>query len=387
MYLDPAPSDTRHPLRSLPFQHSTLNTHPLLGYNTNVDVEILRELVTRAEAGERFAVGVLAHVQGSAPQKAGARLLVLPDGVMRGTVGGGCLEMETRRRALMALRTGESDLFELRLDDDFGWDDGLICGGWTTLLVSPDPTRMVPAIRTALACREAGERCLLVTVVDAPDKAWQGITAVLPEEGGLGDGIPFPIATPPTPKSSLVEREGWRLLVEPVRPDPTLIVMGCGHIGAALVELGASVGFAVTAVDDRVDYANPTRLPQAQHVLCEDMLTVAREYPTGPDTYWVIVTRGHRNDGRVLAEVINRSHAYIGMIGSRRKVRLIREGILSEGIATIEQLDRVHSPVGLDIGAESPREIALSIAAELIAARHGKLKPKRAISPEVQSVV
>jgi xanthine dehydrogenase accessory factor len=108
-------------------------------------------------------------------------------------------------------------------------------------------------------------------------------------------------------------------------------------------------------------------------VVCEDLPTAARTLPTSPDTYWVVVTRGHRNDGRVLAEVINRPHAYLGMIGSRRKVRIIREGLVGEGIATAEQLAKLHAPVGLDIGAESPQEIALSIAAQLVAARHGKL--------------
>jgi Xanthine and CO dehydrogenases maturation factor, XdhC/CoxF family len=339
-----------------------------------MDDAILEEMVRRARAGEAFAVGLLAHVQGSAPQKAGARLLVLPDGTMRGTVGGGCLEMETRRRALTALRTGEPDLFELRLDDDFGWDDGLICGGRTTLLVSPRPAGMADAAEAALAERAAGRRSLVATVLAAPTGSSGAVGAAvrLPEAGGSAAPLPFPLTTPQGPKPELVEQDGWRVLVETVRPAPTLVVMGCGHIGAALVELAAGVGFRVIAVDDRADYARADRLPGAAEVHCADMLEAARTLPSGPDTYWVIVTRGHRNDGTVLAQVINREFGYLGMIGSRRKVRLIREGILKEGIADAERLARLHSPVGLDIGAESPREIALSIAAELVAVRRGK---------------
>jgi xanthine dehydrogenase accessory factor len=168
------------------------------------------------------------------------------------------------------------------------------------------------------------------------------------------------------------ERDGWRILVESIRPDPTLMIMGCGHIGTALAEMAGGVGFQVVAVDDRLDYANERRLPWAQKVHCGDMVELARTLPSGPDTYWVVVTRGHRNDGKVLAQIIGRPHAYLGMIGSRRKVRIIREGLIEDGITTAEQFARVHSPVGLDIGAESPREIALSIAAELVAVRHGK---------------
>lgn len=329
------------------------------------------EIVRRVRAGERFAVGLLAHVQGSAPQKAGARLLVLPDGTMRGTVGGGCLEMEARRRALLALRTGEPSLFELRLDDDFGWDDGLICGGRTTLLVTPHPDRMTPALDWVAEERAAGRRALLVTILAAPEAALVGHSLALPAAGGAAFPLPFSIDAPPTIKPVVLDRDGWKTLVEPIRPAPTLVILGCGHIGAALVDLAAGVGFDVIAVDDRPDYASARRLPAAKQALCQDMLEAAQSLPSGPDTYWVIVTRGHRNDGRVLAEVINRDWAYVGMIGSRRKVRIIREGLLNEKIATPERLARLHAPIGLDIGAESPREIALAIAAELIAVRRG----------------
>jgi xanthine dehydrogenase accessory factor len=337
-----------------------------------MDVAIAREIIERVERGEKFAVGLLAHVQGSAPQKAGARLLVLPDGAMRGTVGGGCLEMETRRYALLSLRTGNPTLFELRLDDDFGWDDGLICGGRTTLLVSPHPERMVPALKDALSLRENGSRSLLVTVLDAPMKEQIGESAVLPGSGGTTPWLPVVVESPPTPRPVVVDQQEWRLLVEAVRPNPTLFIMGCVHIGTELTELAASVGFDVIAIDDRADYASAKRLPTAKSVLCDDMCELAQTLPSGPDTYWVIVTRGHRNDGKVLTHLINRDLAYIGMIGSRRKVRLIREGILAAQIASAEQLARLRSPIGLDIGAESPREIALSIVAELIATRSGK---------------
>ena len=151
--------------------------------------DIIDEIIRRAGAGERFAVGLLAHVQGSAPQKAGARLVVLADGTTRGTVGGGCLEMETRRRALLALRTGETTLFELRLDDDFGWDDGLICGGRTTLLVTPRPERMAPAMERVGEERAAGRRALLITILAAPDAALVGEALALPAEGGAAASL------------------------------------------------------------------------------------------------------------------------------------------------------------------------------------------------------
>jgi xanthine dehydrogenase accessory factor len=209
--------------------------------------------------------------------------------------------------------------------------------------------------------------------LSSPDAAVVGAAFALPGEGGGVEFVPFPVAPSATARPEIVDQDGWRVLVESVRPNPTLVVMGCGHIGAALVELAAGVGFDVIAVDDRIDYASAERLPGAKRVVCDDLPGAARTLPSGPDTYWVVVTRGHRNDGRVIAQIVNRPHAYIGMIGSRRKVRIIREGLMGEGIATAEQLANLHAPVGLDIGAESPQEIALSIAAQLVAARHGKL--------------
>src|SRR5262249_25678718 len=128
-------------------------------------------------------------------------------------------------------------------------------------------------------------------------------------------------------------------------------------------------GFEVVVVDDRPSFANRERLPDADQVLVEEIVGAVRRWPKTPETYVVIVTRGHRNDAVVLREVIGTPVAYIGMIGSRRKVLTIYDEFLAEGLATPEQLARVHAPIGLDIGAVSVDEIAMSIAAELVMIR------------------
>lgn len=317
-----------------------------------MDATLIREIVGRHRAGERFAVGLLVAVQGSAPQKAGARLLVLPDGAMRGTVGGGCLEMEARRRALLAMPDGATEIFDLRLDDDFGWDDGLICGGKTRLLVCAKPERMADALAEALAIRQAGGRCRLETRLDGEAA---GETRCRRDD-----------RLPPTP--IVEDRRDGPWLVEGIRPDPTLVVCGCGHIGAALVGFAARVGFRVTAVDDRAAFADAHRLPDAETVVCDDLPAAAATLPSDDGTYWVVVTRGHRNDGKVVDALLHRPFAYIGMIGSRRKVRLIKEGLRAAGHAP-ERVARLHAPIGLDIGAQTPAEIALAIAAQLVQVR------------------
>jgi xanthine dehydrogenase accessory factor len=290
----------------------------------------------------------LTGVQGSAPQKPGARLLVFPDGKTLGTVGGGCLEMETRRRALLALHSNLPDAFTLRLDDDFGWDDGLICGGYASLTLCADPSLFAPAYKEALGALERDERVTLAT--------------------DLATGAAH---IPPSPVPHGGESEALRgtCFVETLKPAPRLYVLGCGHVGAALVPLAAGLGFTVTAIDDRIEYASAEKLPSAHEVLCDDLVQLARTLPTNDDTYWVIVTRGHRNDGRVLSEVLKRRFGFVGMIGSRRKVRLVKEGLRAESICDEATLDRLHAPIGLDIGGVTPQEIALSIAAQLVSVR------------------
>jgi xanthine dehydrogenase accessory factor len=307
-----------------------------------VEEATIREAVARWRAGEPFALALLTDVQGSAPQKPGARLLVFPSGATRGTVGGGCLEMEARRRALLALPERTTETFTLRLDDDFGWDDGLICGGFASITVCADPDAFAPALEAVRESVDRGERVRLAT-----NRA-TGAARIL-TEGEIAEEGDF---------------------VEEFGPPPTLYVLGCGHVGAALVPLAATVGFRVVAIDDRADYADPLRLPAASETRCTDLVDAAKTLPTDAHTFWVIVTRGHRNDGRVLSEVLKRPFGYVGMIGSRRKVRLIKEGIRAEGVCTEETLERLHAPIGLSIGAVTPQEIALSIAAELVQVRH-----------------
>ncbi len=328
-------------------------------YTPPVDETLARELVERFEAGERFALGLLTGVQGSAPQKPGARLLIFPDGTTRGTVGGGCLEMETRRRALLALTSNLPDTFTLRLDDDFGWDDGLICGGYASLTLCADPSVFAPAYQEALAALDRGERTTLATDLTT------GAARVSPEARASSLGVLSPTPSRWVPGTG----EGGTCFVETLKPAPRLYVLGCGHVGAALVPLAAGIGFTVTAIDDRIEYASPAKLPSAHTVLCDDLVAMARTLPTNEDTYWVIVTRGHRNDGRVLSEVLKRPSGYVGMIGSRRKVRLVKEGLRTESICDEATLDKLHAPIGLDIGGVTPQEIALSIAAQLVQVR------------------
>lgn len=387
--------------------------------------QFYREIVALLREQRPFALATVVHTSGSTPQKAGARAIFLPDGRVLGTLGGGCMEAESRRRALELIRTpdfntetrrhgegleqgdGEAGerrddhkapehlLLDLHLDDDFGWDDGLICGGSAQIFIQPmsdagEGPGFTPAeiYDAAIALKADRHRGMLAMVVAAPSAADLGRTLLIPEEGApvgtlQDEALQEQLVTTArgllreggeAPRRLALAGGAVTAYLEPILPRPVLVVMGAGHIGTALTHYASRIGFEVVVVDDRASFANRERLPDADQVIVDDVVKVARRWPKTPETYLVLVTRGHRNDAAVLREVIGAPCAYIGMIGSRRKVLTIYDEFLAEGIATPEQLARVHAPVGLDIGALTVDEIALSIAAELIAVRRGGVR-------------
>lgn len=170
-------------------------------------------------------------------------------------------------------------------------------------------------------------------------------------------------------QESLVPETGQvEIFIQPLAPMPTLWVLGAGHIALPVVELGHMMGFKTIVIDDRPDFANPFRFPKAEEVICDDFAKTINRLEVTEHTYIVIVTRGHRYDQMCVEMLLDSKAAYIGMIGSRRRVNEMK-AVLEEKGFTKELLSKLHSPIGLDIGAETPEEIALSIIAEVVAVR------------------
>ncbi len=341
---------------------------------------IYHQLAGLLERKERLAFAVLVETKGSTPQKCGAKAIFLPDGRILGTLGGGCLEAETRQKALRAIETGKSFSFRAVLDDDFGWDDGLICGGSVQTFVQPDPgaSKVWPALLLEPASKR--QRRMLVTVTTgehAGKRALFADNAVI-----VADDLPANLLTELSAKSTalLTETEpepcslnlqslSAPVYFEPILPHPILVVCGGGHIGCAVGKIAAWSGFDVVAVDDRASFANKERFPDAKQIIVDDPAKVMKDFPIDADTYICIVTRGHKHDAVILKEIIHKPAAYIGMIGSKRKVRTVMEGFINEGIATAEDFRRVRTPMGLAIHSLTVEEIAVSVLAELIAVR------------------
>lgn len=332
------------------------------------------------------ALAIVVDTRGSTPQKPGAKAVFFADGRVEGTIGGGCLEAEARRRALDGITTGEQVLFELGLDEDFGWDDGLVCGGRARLYIDPLLERNTGIYSAIRAAANARRPVVFGTTIESGEESKKGTQFVTDERGELlafgqplewTDALRRVAAQAASAENASLTPVGdttgpLLLYVEPLRPQPILLIAGAGHVGQAVCRVGAMLGFEVVVLDDRAVFACMDRLPEASRIIVGDIPATVRDFPIGPDTYVVIVTRGHHHDAATLQACVHSQAGYIGMIGSHRKVRLIFDNFAADGIATQEELARVHTPIGLDIGAVTVEEIAVSIAAELVAVRRGK---------------
>jgi xanthine dehydrogenase accessory factor len=166
------------------------------------------------------------------------------------------------------------------------------------------------------------------------------------------------------------EDDSYQVMLEVHERPATLLVIGAGHVGKALATIGNMCGFSVEVVDDRPEYANAERFPEADRITCGRFDEVLDGYPIDANSYVVCVTRGHKHDETSLRLVAASPAAYVGMIGSKRRVGAVLEHLIEEGLDR-DAVERVHTPIGLDIGAETPEEIAVSIMAEIIRARRG----------------
>ena len=300
----------------------------------------------------QFTLALISGIKGSSPQRIGAKALFFQDGRIIGTLGGGCLEAEVHARAKRALKTGGSSTFEMLLDHDFGWDDGLICGGSVTGLILPRAAESAELWRQLAAVTEpvrwGVRRDFSVALV-----------AELSDENA---------ASLVTCHSSLVTNSDW-LYQETVSPPCAFWIAGSGHVAQAVAPLARQLEFDVTVFDDRPGLANHQFFPEAVHLRVGGWHGLLKVPLPKPPAFGLIVTRGHQHDALVLTEWIHRPFVFLGMIGSRRKVRIIREQFLKQNIATAEQFDRIACPVGLDIHAQSTPEIAVSVLAQYIQKR------------------
>lgn len=326
--------------------------------------DFIYSMVHALELGQSVELVTVLESSGSTPRGAGAMMAVFPDGSMTGTIGGGNVEYEAGKFAAELLAAGANALRSFRFVQGDAASLGMVCGGNVTLhfhYLQPDDAEMIAALRDLMEAADKNASTWLVRRLEG-----DRITAF-----GLADrfGVRYVEDVPADLLQNRAAcRDGW--FVCPVVTAGRAYIFGGGHVSQALVPAIAAVGFRPVVYDDRPEFSDPALFPQAEQVLCGTFEEVKTAITVTPDDYVVIMTRGHQYDYEVLAQVLRSGAKYIGCIGSKRKIAVCRERLIEAGF-TAEEYQRVHAPIGLAIGAETPAEIAVSITAELIAVRAG----------------
>ncbi len=345
------------------------------------------------EEGETLAIATIVSTLGSTPREVGAQMVIAASGEILGTVGGGCGEADVRREAVQVIRSRKPKMVKVELMDDIESDSPAVCGGVLNVFVDPwwkDPDAVYPRLADELLqAQNEGVAAVAVTVVRAENctDVAEGERCFI-RDGAVKVGN---IRNKELLQAILqeaearVKREECRqvsitipgtgskvdVFFQILTAVRKVIIVGAGHLATPLVKFAKILGFHITVIDDRIMYASQQRFPDADEVIVGDMAETLGEIEITPQTYIVLITRGHQFDEPCLRKVVASPAKYIGMIGSRRRIKACFIRFRDEDGIPEELLKKVYAPIGLDIKAESPEEIALSIISEMIKVRRG----------------
>ena len=344
-------------------------------------MNLFKTIATLLAQGESLVLATILDRSGSAPRAAGSRMIVRSDGSILGTIGGGILEARVIKLAGHSFESRSTLVRDFSLTAEDASLMGMICGGWVKVLIhyvdAGDPSQRA-LFENAGRVLDFGGHGWLVTRIPREDEPAappgqgfldRGQRAV----GTLDHGLVRAVAAGfPGRQPGVARHDAERFLVEPVGREGCVVIFGAGHVSRELAPLVKLVGFRTIVCDDREEFANRDRFPSADEVLVLSSFDGAMQVlDLDEASYLVIVTRGHAHDKKILEQALSTNARYIGMIGSMRKRDAIYGALLREGFSRSD-LDRVSSPIGLDISAETPQEIAVSIVAELILVRARK---------------
>ncbi len=306
-------------------------------------VELFAKIPYELEKGHDLVLAVIVKSDGSTPRGAGSLMLVGSEGQIMGTIGGGAIEKRSELLAVELLKERRSDIHEFILNKNDTENLGMVCGGdaavYFQFIDAQDPA-------WSLLCRQVTDRAARHT----------GGKLLLHLDGSAAEAVE---ADAPVP-------EGCFSLAIPV--GERVVLFGGGHCAKALVPVLASVGFRTVVFDNRPEFSDPARFPQAEQTICGDFSHISDYIQVGKDDYVVVMTTGHAFDYVVQEQVLRQETAYVGVVGSASKKASVNARLKADGIPE-ESIARVHTPIGLDIMSVTPEEIAVSIAAEMILER------------------
>ena len=342
---------------------------------------LYKEILRILTQGEKAVLATVIQQSGSAPRKGGAQMVIREDGSFLGSIGGGRLEADVLKESRTVMTEEKAKVLDFHLTGTEVAETEMICGGDVEIFLEPLASGLVDLYAQLLELQKRGEEAVLVTVIsEEPIGEGMARKGLRSSEGrSIGPlaldqkALQAAQEVIKEKKVRLIPFQGMKLYLEPIFSEPILYLFGAGHISRYIAPVASMVGFQVIVIDDRAEFANREFFPQADEIWVEEFETIGARIEPDEQTYMVIVTRGHMHDYTVLKQVLPMECRYIGMIGSSRKRAMIYKKLIEAG-HTQRELEQVHAPIGLTIGAETPEEIAVSIVAELIQVR-GKGKP------------
>ncbi|MCH2311003.1 MAG: XdhC family protein [SAR202 cluster bacterium] len=354
--------------------------------------DVFRETKRLLGEGQKAVLATVVKTKGSTPQKPGAKLLVREDGSGVGTLGGGCVEGDIWFAAKELLKTfGPSQFREYQLNEDLAAEEGLVCGGSMYFMIDPiyEPDEVLGFTKEIDDAYSGKSPVALATLISNPGEN------LLPLGSGTETGRKLFIREDGSTTGSLgsqaidndaisrsrqlmvhganeyvVTENGTEYFIEGYTSPPKLILVGGGHVSKAISSLADKLGFHVYVTDDRIEFANKERFPESKQTIAMQPEDALKQINITKNSFIVVATRGHRYDSDALASAAKTAASYVGLLGSKRKIILIYEDLVKMGIPK-DRITELRAPIGIEINARTPDEIAISILAEMLMFRLG----------------
>ena len=330
--------------------------------------DIIETVAQWQRAGERIALATVINVDGSAPREEGAKMVISASGLVAGSVSGGCVESAVAEEAMTVMQTGAPKIVRYGINRNMMWDVGLACGGSIDVFIEPLETPLPAQSHKAFA---------VCTIVRGPHGVGRKIVvdAQRSVEGDLANPqvqavvVERAIELIDAGQSKTVDAGAYQIFIDANIPQPRAILVGAVHIAVALCEMAARAGFAVTVIDPRSSLCNRERFPHAAALIIDWPQGALPNIMLDDNTYVAVLTHDDKFDDPTLLAVLPSGARYVGAIGSKKTQALRRTRLLDAGVPA-HAVERMRGPIGLDIGAQSPEEIAVAILAEMIAAKY-----------------
>jgi xanthine/CO dehydrogenase XdhC/CoxF family maturation factor len=352
--------------------------------------DIIKAFDEAQKLGKQTALATVVHVEGSSYRRPGARMLIEDDGQLTGAISGGCLEGDALRKALLVMSEKKSKLvtYDTMDDDDAKFGVGLGCNGIIQVLIEPidasDPDDPIQYLKKVNEKRQTAALVTLFSLQDRKDPQ-HGTCLLLKEDGELVQHVPLLkdvliadanealINQSSSFKNYISDDHDLTAFIEVIKPPVSIIIVGAGNDVMPVVDMADILGWEATVVDGRANYAKKERFVSACQVLVSKPEQVLEQIGIDERTVFLLMTHNYNYDMAMLKQLLQKNVAYIGMLGPKKKRERMLNELKDEGLVfTEQQLSVLHSPVGLDIGAETSEEIAVSILAEIKALFAGK---------------